>query len=237
MGRIFEKRKHKMFARFAKMAKAFTKIGREIVIAVKAGGPDPANNARLRQVIANARSLNMPKDRIDNAIKRANDKDTSNYEEVIYEGYAPHGVAVLVECATDNPTRTVANIRMYFNRNEGELGKTGSVSFMFERKGLFKINAKGLSKDDTELELIDFGAEEFTWDDETTDLIIQTSFADFGQMQKALEDKGIEVQSASKVFIPSVSKEVTPEQENEVMELVEKMEEDDDVLAVYTNLQ
>ena len=226
-----------MFARFAKMAKAFTKIGREIVIAVKAGGPDPANNARLRQVIANARALNMPKDRIDGAIKRANDKDTSNYEEVIYEGYAPHGVAVLIECATDNPTRTVANIRMYFNRSEGELGKSGSVSFMFDRKGLFKINAKGMDKDETELEFIDYGAEEFTWDDETSDLIIQTSFADFGQMQKALEDKGIEVQSASKVFIPNISKEVTEEQENEVMQLVEKMEDDDDVLAVYTNLQ
>ena len=237
MGRIFEKRKHKMFARFAKMAKAFTKIGREIVIAVKAGGPDPANNARLRQVIANARALNMPKDRIDNAIKRANDKDTSNYEEVIYEGYAPHGVAVLVECATDNPTRTVANIRMYFNRGSGELGKSGSVGFMFDRKGMFKVNAKGLSKDDIELELIDFGAEEFTWDEETSELIIQTSFSDFGQMQKALEDRNIEVQSSSKVFIPNLSKEITEEQENEVMELVEKMEDDDDVLAVYTNIQ
>ena len=226
-----------MFARFAKMAKAFTKIGREIVIAVKAGGPDPANNARLRQVIANARALNMPKDRIDNAIKRANDKDTSNYEEVIYEGYAPHGVAVLVECATDNPTRTVANIRMYFNRGSGELGKSGSVGFMFDRKGMFKVNAKGLSKDDIELELIDFGAEEFTWDEETSELIIQTSFSDFGQMQKALEDRNIEVQSSSKVFIPNLSKEITEEQENEVMELVEKMEDDDDVLAVYTNIQ
>lgn len=226
-----------MFARFAKMAKAFTKIGREIVIAVKSGGPDPANNARLRQVIANARAVNMPKDRIDSAIKRANDKDTSNYEEVIYEGYAPHGVAVLVECATDNPTRTVANIRMYFNRGGGELGKSGSVSFMFERKGMFKVNGKGLSKDETELEFIDYGAEEFTWDDESSDLIIQTSFADFGQMQKALEDKGIEVLSSSKVFIPTTSKEITEEQENEVMQLVEKLEEDDDVLAVYTNIQ
>jgi YebC/PmpR family DNA-binding regulatory protein len=237
MGRIFEKRKHKMFARFAKMAKAFTKIGREIVIAVKAGGPDSANNARLRQVIANARALNMPKDRIDSAIKRANDKDTSNYEEVIYEGYAPHGVAVLVECATDNPTRTVANIRMYFNRGGGELGKSGSVGFMFDRKGMFKVNAKGMSKDEIEFELIDFGAEEYTWDDETGELIIQTSFADFGQMQKALEDRNIEVQSSSKVFVPNVSKKITHEQENEVMELVEKMEDDDDVLAVYTNIQ
>ena len=237
MGRIFEKRKHKMFARFAKMAKAFTKIGREIVIAVKSGGPDPANNARLRQIIANARALNMPKDRIDNAIKRANDKDTSNYEEVIYEGYAPHGIAVLVECATDNPTRTVANIRMYFNRGGGELGKSGSVGFMFDRKGMFKVNAKGLAKDDLEFELIDFGAEEFTWDDEKGELIIQTNFADFGQMQKALEDKGIEVQSSSKVFIPNLSKEISEEQEKEVMDLVEKIEDDDDVLAVYTSIQ
>lgn len=237
MGRIFEKRKHKMFARFAKMAKAFTKIGREIVIAVKAGGPDPDNNARLRQIIANARAVNMPKDRIDGAIKRASDKDTSNYEEVIYEGYGPHAVAILVECATDNPTRTVANMRMYFNRNGGELGKSGSVSFMFERKGMFKVNGKGLSHDETELEFIDFGAEEFTWDDETDELIIQTSFTDFGQMQKALEDKKIEVLSSSKVYIPTTAKEVTEEQEAEVMELVEKLEEDDDVLAVYTNMQ
>jgi YebC/PmpR family DNA-binding regulatory protein len=237
MGRIFEKRKHKMFARFAKMAKAFTKIGREIVIAVKAGGPDPGNNARLRQVIANARAINMPKDRIENAIKRATDKDTSNYEEVVYEGYGPHAVAILVETATDNPTRTVANMRMYFNRNGGELGKSGSVSFMFEHKGMFKVNAKGLSKDDTELEFIDYGAEEFTWDDETGELIIQTSFADFGLMQKALEDKGIEVQSSSKVYLPTTAKEVTEEQEAEVMILVEKLEEDDDVLAVYTNMQ
>lgn len=226
-----------MFARFAKMAKGFTKIGREIVIAVKAGGPDPANNSRLRQILANAKAMNMPKDRLDSAIKRATNKDTSNYEEVIYEGYAPHAVAVLVECATDNPTRTVANIRMYFNRAEGELGKSGSVSFMFERKGMFKISSKGLLQDDIELEFIDFGAEEFTWDDETQELIIQTTFNDFGQMHKALEDRKIEVISSSKVFIPTTSKELTAEQEAEVMAMIEKMEDDDDVLAVYSNIQ
>jgi len=237
MGRVFEKRKHTMFARFAKMAKGFTKIGREIVIAVKAGGPDPANNSRLRQILANAKAMNMPKDRLDSAIKRATNKDTSNYEEVIYEGYAPHAVAVLVECATDNPTRTVANIRMYFNRAEGELGKSGSVSFMFERKGMFKISSKGLLQDDIELEFIDFGAEEFTWDDETQELIIQTTFNDFGQMHKALEDRKIEVISSSKVFIPTTSKELTAEQEAEVMAMIEKMEDDDDVLAVYSNIQ
>jgi YebC/PmpR family DNA-binding regulatory protein len=155
MGRIFEKRKHKMFARYAKMAKAFTRIGREIVIAVKAGGPNPDSNSRLRAVIQNAKSINMPKDRIDNAIKRATEKDSANYEEVIYEGYAPHGVPVLVETATDNPTRTVANVRMFFNRGGGALGTNGSVSFMFERKAMFKVSSVGMDKDMMELDLID----------------------------------------------------------------------------------
>jgi YebC/PmpR family DNA-binding regulatory protein len=236
MGRIFEKRKHKMFARYAKMAKAFTRIGREIVIAVKAGGPNPDSNSRLRAVIQNAKSINMPKDRIDNAIKRASEKDSANYEEVIYEGYAPHGVPVIVETATDNPTRTVANVRMYFNRGEGALGTSGSVSFMFERKALFKINSAGLDKDTIELELIDYGAEELTWDDETHELIIQTAFTDFGAMQKGLEDKGYEIKESSKVFMPTTTKEVTEEQEADVMALIEKMEEDDDILAVYHNL-
>lgn len=236
MGRIFEKRKHKMFARYAKMAKAFTRIGREIVIAVKAGGPNPDSNSRLRAVIQNAKSINMPKDRIDNAIKRASEKDSANYEEVIYEGYAPHGVPVIVETATDNPTRTVANVRMYFNRGDGALGTTGSVSFMFERKALFKISSEGLNHDDIELQLIDFGAEELTWDDETNELIIQVGFTDFGAMQKGLEDLGYEIKESSKVFIPTTSKEVTEEEENEVMALIEKMEEDDDILAVYHNM-
>ena len=193
MGRIFEKRKHKMFARYAKMAKAFTRIGREIVIAVKAGGPNPDSNSRLRAVIQNAKSINMPKDRIDNAIKRATEKDSANYEEVIYEGYAPHGVPVLVETATDNPTRTVANVRMFFNRGGGALGTNGSVSFMFERKAMFKVSSVGMDKDVMELDLIDFGAEELNWDDENNDLIIQVAFTDFGSMQKGLEDKGIEI--------------------------------------------
>lgn len=225
-----------MFARYAKMAKAFTRIGREIVIAVKAGGPNPDSNSRLRAVIQNAKSINMPKDRIDNAIKRASEKDSANYEEVIYEGYAPHGVPVIVETATDNPTRTVANVRMYFNRGDGALGTTGSVSFMFERKALFKISSEGLNHDDIELQLIDFGAEELTWDDETNELIIQVGFTDFGAMQKGLEDLGYEIKESSKVFIPTTSKEVTEEEENEVMALIEKMEEDDDILAVYHNM-
>jgi len=237
MGRIFEKRKHKMFARYAKMAKAFTRIGREIVIAVKAGGPSPDSNARLRAVIQNAKSINMPKDRIDNAIKRASEKDSANYEEVIYEGYAPHGVPVLVETATDNPTRTVANVRMFFNRGGGALGTNGSVSFMFERKAMFKISAEGLDRDNIELQLIDFGAEELNWDDETNELIIQVAFTDFGAMQKGLEDLGYEIKESSKVFLPTTTKEITEEQEAEVMALIEKMEEDDDILAVYHNLQ
>jgi len=235
MGRVFEKRKHTMFARFAKMAKVFTRIGKDIAMAVKAGGPSPETNARLRICIQNGRAANMPKANIDAAIKRASDKDTSNYEEAIYEGYAPHGVPVLVECTTDNPTRTVANVRMYFTRNGGTLGTNGSVSFMFERKAMFKISSVGLNREETEFELIDFGAEEFTWDDENNDLIIQTPFAEFGNMQKGLEDKKIEIKETSKVFIPTTYKELTDEQETEVLAMIEKMEDDDDIVAVYHN--
>jgi len=235
MGRIFEKRKHTMFARFAKMAKAFTKIGREINIAVKLGGPNPDTNSRLRAVIQNSRALNMPKVNVDAAIKRASDKDTAHYEEVIYEGYAPHGVPVLVECATDNPTRTVANVRMHFNRGGGAIGNNGSVSFMFERKAMFRIASAGLNREEIEFELIDFGGEEFTWDDEHGDLIIQTPFTEFGNMQKGLEDKKIEIKESSKVFIPTTYKEITDEQEVEVQALIDRLEEDDDVVAVYHN--
>src|ERR1700752_2782550 len=235
MGRVFEKRKHTMFARYAKMAKVFTRIGKDIAMAVKAGGPNPDTNSRLRICIQNGRAANMPKANIDAAIKRASDKDTSSYEEAIYEGYAPHGVPVLVECTTDNPTRTVANVRMYFTRNGGTLGTNGSVSFMFERKALFKISSVGLNREETEFELIDFGAEEFTWDDENNDLIIQTPFTEFGNMQKGLEDKKIEIKETSKIFIPTTYKELTDEQEAEVLVMIEKMEEDDDIVAVYHN--
>lgn len=224
-----------MFARFAKMAKAFTKIGKDISMAVKAGGPDPDTNPRLRICIQNARAVNMPKANIEAAIKRASDKDMANYEEAIYEGYAPHGVPVLIECTTDNPTRTVANIRMYFSRYGGSLGTNGSVSFMFDRKAIFKVSSEGLDKETTEFELIDFGAEEFTWDDENKELIIQTPFTEFGHMQKALEDKKIEIKESSKVFIPTTYKELTNEQETELLTLIEKMEDDDDIVAVYHN--
>jgi len=236
MGRIFETRKATMFKRYAKMAKTFTKIGREIVMAVKLGGPNPDSNPRLRMVIQNAKAVNMPKVNVESAIKRASEKDSGNFDEVIYEGYAPHGVPVLVECTTNNPTRTVANLRMYFSRANGALGTNGSVSFMFEHVVLFKIDAVNLSKDDLELELIDFGLEDINHDTEHNQFIIQTQFSDFGKMQAALEERKIHVIETSKIYVPTATKELTPEQEAEVMAMIEKMEEDDDIEAVYHNI-
>lgn len=236
MGRIFETRKATMFKRYAKMAKAFTKIGRDIVIAVKLGGPHPESNPRLRMVIQNAKAVNMPKANVESAIKRASEKDSSNYEEILYEGYAPYGVPVLVECTTNNPTRTVASVRMYFSRANGALGTNGSVSFMFEHVVLFKIDATNLNKDDLELELIDFGLEDINLDEEHQQFIIQTQFVDFGKMQSALEERKIQVIETSKIYVPTTTKELAPEQEAEVMAMIEKMEEDDDIQAVYHNL-
>jgi YebC/PmpR family DNA-binding regulatory protein len=236
MGRIFQTRKATMFKRYAKMSKAFTRIGREIVMAVKIGGPNPDTNSRLRIVIQNAKAVNMPKANVEAAIKRASEKDTTSYEEIIYEGYAPHGVPVLVECTTNNPTRTVASVRMYFTRAGGSLGTNGSVSFMFEHKVLFKIEAGNLNKDDLELELIDFGLEELNFDEETKQYIIQTAFSDFGKMQSGLEEKKIAIIESSKVYIPTTTKELTPDQEKEVNTMIEKMEEDDDIEAVYHNI-
>lgn len=234
MGRIFEKRKHKMFARYAKMAKQFTRIGKEIAIAVRLSGPEPDNNPRLRMAMQNAKSVNMPKDRVDSAIKRAVSKDTTNYDEVVYEGYAPHGIAVVVECATDNPTRTVANIRMYFTRANGSLGKTGSLDFLFERKGIFKLAKNNLNIEDLELELIDFGAEE-VFEDEG-EIFVYTSFQDYGNMQKALEEKGMEVTSTEIQRIPTNTVQLTDDQVKEVEAMIEKIEDDDDVQAVYHNM-
>ncbi len=236
MGRIFEKRKHKMFARYDKMAKAFTRIGKEIAMAVKSGGPDPDYNPRLRQTINNAKGVNMPKDRVDAAIKRAVSKDTANYEEVVYEGYGPYGVPILVETATDNPTRTVANIRLYFNRGGGQMGNSGSLSFIFDRKGVFRIEIANLPNyEEMELELIDSGLESMEL--EENEVIIYTAFGDFGKLQKALEEKNIIVTKASLERIPNSFAEITEEQMDEVLELVEKIEEDDDVQAVYHNLR
>ena len=236
MGRIFEKRKEKMFKRYAKMAKAFTKIGREIAIAVKLGGPHPESNPRLRMVLQNAKAVNMPKANIEAAIKRATEKNATNYEEVIYEAYAPHGVPLLIETTTDNPTRTLANIRMHLNRGNGTLGTSGSVSFMFERKGIFKIDATGLNKDDLELQLIDWGAEDIEWDDESNDMIVTTAFVDFGKMQQALEENKIPVKETNKIFVPTTTIELPEEQQKDVLNLIERLEDDDDVVAVYHNM-
>lgn len=225
-----------MFARYDKMAKAFTRIGKEIAMAVKSGGPDPDYNPRLRQTINNAKGVNMPKDRVDAAIKRAVSKDTANYEEVVYEGYGPYGVPILVETATDNPTRTVANIRLYFNRGGGQMGNSGSLSFIFDRKGVFRIEIANLPNyEEMELELIDSGLESMEL--EENEVIIYTAFGDFGKLQKALEEKNIIVTKASLERIPNSFAEITEEQMDEVLELVEKIEEDDDVQAVYHNLR
>ncbi|MES2763135.1 MAG: YebC/PmpR family DNA-binding transcriptional regulator [Bacteroidota bacterium] len=236
MGRIFQTRKATMFKRYAKMAKQFTKIGKEIVMAVKQGGPHAELNPKLRACIANAKAVNMPKANVDAAIKRASEKDTSNYDEVIYEGHGPYGVPVIVECATDNPTRTIANLRLYFSRSNGSVGTTGSVSFMFERKGLFKVDSTGLNRDDVELDLIDYGAEELTWDDETNELIVQVAFTDFGMMQNGLEEKKYVVKETIKTYIPTTTQELTDEQELEFQKMLDKMEDDDDIMAVYHNL-
>jgi len=234
MGRVFEKRKHKMFARFDKMAKGFTKIGKEIAIAVKLGGTNPDGNSRLRIAIQNAKSINMPKDRIEAAINRASSKEEKDLEEIVYEGKGPFGIGIVVETATDNPTRTVANVRVIFNRNGGELGKTGSLDYLFERKGVFRIKDKNLNMDDLELALIDAGAEDFAHDED--EIVITTAFSDFGNMQKALEAQQLEIVSSELQRIPNSTVELTEEQQEEVFALVEKLEEDEDVQQVYHNL-
>ncbi|MBL7834659.1 MAG: YebC/PmpR family DNA-binding transcriptional regulator [Cyclobacteriaceae bacterium] len=234
MGRIFEKRKHKMFARFDKMAKAFTRIGKDIAIAVKQGGPNPDNNPKLRMAIQNAKGVNMPKDRVENAIKRASSKEEKDYQEVVYEGYAPHGVPVLVVAATDNPTRTVANIRLHFSKGGGSMGNSGSVSFMFEHRGVFKFDPAKLNLDELELDLIDAGAEDIQRDEEET--IVYTKFVDFGQMAKFLESKGLEAKSSELQYIPATTKELPEDQQDEVLKLIETLEADDDVQSVFHNL-
>lgn len=236
MGRIFEVRKATMFARWDKMAKQFTRLGKEIDIAVKQGGPDPDNNSSLRRCIINAKAVNMPKDRVDAAIKRAMGKDKSDYHEEVYEGYAPHGVAILVETATDNPTRTVANVRMHFNKANGSLGTSGSVSFLFNHLGEFKIKNENLDMDELELELIDYGLEEIGEDSEGN-IIIRTPFVDFGNMSKALEEKKIDVITAELTRIPTTTVDLSDEDAEEVLKLVDNLEQDEDVQKVYHNLK
>ncbi len=240
MGRLFEVRKSSMFARYDRMAKQFSRVGKEIVIAVKAGGPDPENNPTLRRAIQNGRAVNMPKDKIEQAIKRAMGKDTSNYDEVMFEGYAPHGIAVIVETATDNNTRTVANVRACFNKAKGSLGTTGSVSFQFTKYAVFQLDPEGLDMDEMELELIDHGLEEVGEgknDNDEDVIIIRASFSEFGTMQKALEEKGLKVKSSGTEWVPSNMLELGESEVEDVMKMVAKLEEDEDVQRVFHNLK
>jgi len=246
MGRIFEVRKSTMFARWDRMAKQFSRIGKEIAIAVKAGGPDPGINPALRRCMQNAKSVNMPKDRVEAAIKRAQGKDMENYDEILYEGYGPHGVAILVETATDNHVRTVANVKSIFNKGNGTLGNSGSVSFQFKKLGVFKVKPEGINVADLELELIDFGLEELG--EGTAEIlpggqaggekliVISCGFTDFGQMQKALEDKGITPLTAELEWIPTVTVDLPEDQAQDVLKLVDKLEQDEDVQKVFHNL-
>lgn len=239
MGRIFEVRKSTMFARWDKMAKQFSRIGKEIAIAVKAGGPDPHTNPALRRCMQNAKSVNMPKDRVEAAIKRAQGKEMENYEEILYEGYGPHGVAILVETATDNHVRTVANVKSIFNKGNGTLGNSNSVSFQFKKMGVFKLKPEGLNQEDLELELIDFGLEELgegTGENGESVLVVRVGFTDFGNMQKALEEKGITPISSELEWIPSTPVELGEEQAQDVLKLVDKLEQDEDVQKVFHNL-
>jgi YebC/PmpR family DNA-binding regulatory protein len=235
MGRIFEVRKSTMFARYDRMAKQFSRIGKEINIAVKKGGADPTTNPMLRRVMQNAKSINMPKDRIEGAIKNALGKDTSNYDEVLYEGYAPHGIAILVVTATDNTTRTVANVRSHFNKGGGSLGNSGSVAFMFKHLGVFKLNPEGLNPEELELELIDSGLEELGEDSEGN-LIVRCGFTDFGNMQKALEERGITPISSELEWVPENTVAISDEQAEDVFKLIERVEQDDDVQQVFHNM-
>jgi YebC/PmpR family DNA-binding regulatory protein len=235
MGRAFEFRKARKMKRWAAMSKAFTRIGKDIVIAVKEGGPDPDSNAKLRAVIQNAKAANMPKDNVERAIKRATDKNLGDFKEILYEGYGPHGIAVLIETATDNSTRTVANIRSYFNKCNGSLGTSGSVEFMFDHTCNFQISAEGIDPEELELDLIDHGVEEVFQDEDS--LMIYAPFEAFGALQKELENRGIEIRSSGFERIPQVTKELTEEQVTDIEKLLEKIEEDDDVQNVYHTMK
>jgi YebC/PmpR family DNA-binding regulatory protein len=239
MGRIFETRKATMFARWDRMAKAFTRCARDIAIAVKAGGTSVESNPALRRAIQNARAVNMPKDKIEAAIKKASGQGGSDYQEYVYEGYAPHGIAVVVETASDNPTRTVANVRNCFTKEGGNLGTSGSVSFLFKRMGVFRIDPEGIDQDDLELDLIDHGLEEMgegTGEKGEPQLVIRCAFSDFGHMQHAIEERGVKVISAASEYIPLSPVELAEDQATEVLALVDRLEQDDDVQRVFHNL-
>ena len=234
MGRAFEFRKARKMKRWSAMAKTFTRIGKDIVMAVKEGGADPVNNSRLRAVIQNAKAANMPKDNVERAIKKASDKNTENYKEILFEGYAPHGIAILVETATNNNNRTVANIRIYFNKCNGNLSTSGSVEFMFDRSCNFRIPAEGVDVEELELEFIDFGVEEVFGDEDG--ILFYAPFENFGVIQKEFENRSIKILSSGFDRIPKTSKQLTADQQEEVLELIEKIQEDDDVQNVYHDM-
>ncbi|PLK46030.1 YebC/PmpR family DNA-binding transcriptional regulator [Emticicia sp. TH156] len=237
MGRAFEFRKARKMKRWGQMAKTFTRIGKDIAIAVKSGGPDPNSNSRLRAIIQNAKAANMPKANVENAIKRASSKEQEDYKEMVYEGYAQHGIAILVECTTDNTNRSVANVRSYFSKCGGSLGTSGMLDFIFDRKSVFKIakNDK-IDVEELEFELIDFGAEEVFLDEESNQINIYGEFTAFGAIQKFLEEKGFELLQADFERIPTDMKTISEEQAADVEKLIEKLEEDDDVQNVYHNM-
>jgi YebC/PmpR family DNA-binding regulatory protein len=236
MGRAFEYRKARKMKRWGNMARTFSKLGKEITMAVKAGGSSPESNSRLRVLMQNAKAAAMPKENVERAIKKATDKDASDYKEVVYEGYGPYGIAILVETTTDNPTRTVANIRSYFNHNNGTLGNSGSVEFMFERKAIFKVSAKpNLDLEELELELIDFGVSDLYAEEDA--IVAYAEFSQFGAMQKYFEENGFEIISAEFERIPNDTKVLTPEQQEDVNKLIDKIEDDEDVSNVFHNMQ
>ena len=241
MGRAFEYRKARKLKRWGNMSRTFTRIGKEITIAAKAGGPDPDTNPRLRALMQNAKAANMPKDTVERAIKKATDKDAGDYKEITYEGYGPFGIAIFVEAATDNNTRTVANVRSYFTKHGGSLGTQGSLTFLFDHKSLFKVRAKeGVDMDDLELELIDYGVDELVAeeDEELGEYIaIYGGFEDYSGIQKHLEENGYEIISSEVVRIPNDLKDVTPEQRASIEKLLEKLEEDEDVQNVFHNMK
>jgi YebC/PmpR family DNA-binding regulatory protein len=239
MGRIFETRKHTMFARWDRMAKQFARLGKDITIAVRAGGPNPDANPALRRVIQNARAVNMPKDKIESAIERASGKDAASLEEIVYEGYGPHGIAILITTATDNPVRTVANVRSIFNRGGGNLASSGAVAFQFAHMGVFRLRPEGLDPESLELELIDHGLEEMgeaTDDKGERQIVVRCAFNDFGQVQRALEDRGIVPISAESEYVPRLTTDLESTQAEEVLKLIDRLEQDDDVQAVFHTL-
>ncbi len=236
MGRAFEYRKATKMKRWGNMARVFTKLGKQITMAVKEGGPDPDTNPRLRVLEQQAKKENMPKENVERAIKKATSKDEADYKEVVYEGYGPFGIAIVVETATDNPTRTVANVRSYFNKHNGSLGTSGSLEFLFDHKCVFKITAKeGVSLEDLELELIDYGVDELVEDE--GEIILYGEFKSYSEIQKYLEENGFEINSAEFERIPNDQKEVTAEQRILLEKLLDKFEEDEDVQNVFHNMK